>query len=203
MSQAHMHEPVSPLHYEPLQLHDDPYPLYRRLRDEAPLFYNAERGCWVLSRYDDVQAAARDWETFSLAEGNDLDDSAELFAPSGELTHADPPLHTRLRNAVRREFGVTMVRQNLEPLVRAKVKRLIAGLSSRAEVDFAKEIALELPAAMVCGWLGFPESDHPQLLAWWGAMLERTPGQVALPAGALTGRDAMRAYLRDAITATC
>ncbi len=95
--------------YEPLQLHDDPYPLYRCLRDEAPVYADPAGRFWALSRHADVQASARDWETFSSAEGNDLDQTALLFAPAGELTHADPPLHTRLRDAIKREFGVSAV----------------------------------------------------------------------------------------------
>ena len=201
MSHLQVDDRPSPLTYEPLQPHDDPYPLYRRLRDEAPVFHNEELECWVLSRYDDVQGAARDWETFSLAEGNDLDNTAELFAPAGELTHADPPVHTRLRDAVRREFAVRTVRENLEPMVRSEVKRLIAGIHGRRKVDFATELARPLPAGLVCGWLGFPESDHASLLAWFGAMHERVPGHIELPASALVGRDAMRAYLREEIAA--
>lgn len=187
--------------YEPLRLHDDPYPLYRRLRDEAPVYADSSGRFWALSRYADVQAAARDWETFSSAEGNDLDHTALLFAPSGELTHADPPLHTRLRNAVRREFGVAEVRRRLEPTVRVEVQRLIAKLRGRARVDLAQELALPLPAGVICGWLGFPESDQRQLIGWFEAMLDRTPGRVELPPAALQARDQMRAYVKEAIVA--
>ena len=192
---------MSPLRYDPLQLHEDPYPLYRRLRDEAPVYRSEERDCWVLSRYEDVRAAARDWESFRNGDGNTLDNTGELFAPAGEVTHADPPIHGRLRDAVRREFGVSMVREQLEPVVRAKVRRLIGDLRGREQVDFAEDLALVLPGGMVCGWLGFPECDHAQLLEWFGTMVQRTPGHVELPTRAFVGRDLMRAYLEDAIAA--
>lgn len=71
------------------------------------MYADAAGRFWALSRYADVQAVARDWETFSSAEGNDLDQTALLFEPAGELTHANPPLHTRLRDAIKREFGVS------------------------------------------------------------------------------------------------
>jgi cytochrome P450 len=187
--------------YEPLQLHEDPYPLYRRLRDEAPVYADPAGGFWVLSRYADVQAAARDWETFSSAEGNDLDQTALLFAPAGELTHADPPLHTRLRNAIKREFGVREVRDRLEETVRADVRERIGLLRGRELVDLAQELALPLPAGVICGWLGFPASDHDQLIAWFEQMLRRTPGRVQLPPVALRARDEMRAYVREAMGA--
>ena len=63
------------VHYDPFVFYDDPYPVYRQLRDEAPLYFNAERELWVLSRFEDVQGAGRDWKTFSSAEGVDIDDS--------------------------------------------------------------------------------------------------------------------------------
>jgi cytochrome P450 len=169
------------------------------LRDEAPVYRGYDGKFWALSRYEDVQAAARDWGTFSSAQGNDLDDTALLFAPSGELTHADPPLHTRLRDAIKREFGMTAVRASLEPVVRGKVRQLIGTVQRQDSFDFASQLALPLPAAMVSGWLGFPESDHDLLIGWFQAMLERVPGQVELPSGALTARDEMRAYIEQAM----
>ena len=88
--------------WDPLLQLDDPYPLYRRMRDEAPVYHQAGRDVWALSRWDDVQAAAKDWETFSSSvggTGNDLDDTYQLFLPAGDLPAADPPLHTRLQGA--------------------------------------------------------------------------------------------------------
>jgi cytochrome P450 len=191
----------NPLSYEPLELSDDPYPLYSRLRDEAPVYAGrSEAGrFWALSRFDDVQAAARNWGAFSSAEGNDLDDTGLLFAPAGELSSADPPVHTRLRDAVRKEFSPKPLCERLEPLVEDKVGQLIADLLERETADFARELAYPLPAAMVCGWLGFPASDHDLLTSWHSALLERKPGQVELPPSALGARDEMRAYIAEAM----
>ncbi len=105
-----------------------------------------------------MQAAARDWEAFSNAEGNDLDQTALLFAPAGELTHADPPLHTRLRDAIKREFGASQVRGRLKQTVRAEVRRRIGELRGRERVYLARGLALLLPAGVICGWLGFSPS---------------------------------------------
>jgi cytochrome P450 len=187
--------------FEPLELHDDPYPLYRRLRDERPAYADPNRRFWALSRHADVQAAARDWQRFSSAEGNDLDDTSLLFAPAGELTHADPPLHTRLRDAIKREFGLGAVQARLEPAVRTEVRHLVAELRAAGDVDFARQLATPLPAAIVCGWLGFPKADHAELIRWFEAMLERVPGQIELPAAALYARDQMRAYILEAVRA--
>lgn len=192
---------AEPLIYEPLQLIEDPYPLYARLRDEEPLYRSGRGAFWVLSRYCDVQDAARDCHLFSSAEGNDLDDTALLFAPAGELTHADPPVHSRLRDNIRREFGPSAVRSSLEPVVRTKVRGLLSTLVGRRHVDFAEELARPLPGTLICGWLGFAEADHAQLMLWFETMLERTPLEVSLPHTALEARDAMRAHIRSEMQA--
>ena len=84
---------TGPLHWDPLVVLEDPYPTYRRLRDEAPLYHDDERDFWAFTRYDDVQTAARDWTTYSsgASAGNDLDNGAELSQPAGDLAGIDPP----------------------------------------------------------------------------------------------------------------
>ena len=114
--------------WNPLVALDDPYPVYRRLRDEAPLYHDDRLDLWALSRFDDVQAASKDWETFSSSEGgsgNDLDDTYQLFLPAGDLAGVDPPVHTRLRAALRLAFSPSALRTRFEPIVRRKVVELI------------------------------------------------------------------------------
>ncbi len=118
-----------------------------------------------------------------------------------DLVYEPLPLHTRLRDAIKREFGVSQVRRRLEGTVRADVRHLIEELRGRERVDFARELALPLPAGVICGWLGFPQSDHGQLIGWFERMLERAPGQVELPPGTLRARDEMRGYVREAMVA--
>src|SRR5438093_13500107 len=81
--------------WNPLVALDDPYPVYSRLRDEAPAYHDERLDLWALSRFDDVQAAAKDWETFSTSLGgfgNDVDDTYQLFLPAGALAGVDPPV---------------------------------------------------------------------------------------------------------------
>jgi cytochrome P450 len=191
---------AGPLRWDPLVVLDDPYPTYRRLREEAPLYHNAERDFWAFTRHEDVQRAARDWATYSSGSsaGNDLDDGAELFQPAGDLAGTDPPDHERIRAVLHPAFKPGEVRARFEPVVRAAVNRLIDRFADRGSADFARELARPLPAEMVCGWLGFPSEDHPYLTDLFGKMLTRDPGQVALPAGVLAARDDMHAYIRIA-----
>jgi cytochrome P450 len=190
----------APLRWDPLLVLDDPYPIYRRLRDEAPVYHDLERDLWALTRYDDVQAAARDWATYSSggAGGNDLDNGAELFQPAGDLAGIDPPDHDRIRAVLHPAFKPGLVRERFEPVVREAVIRLIDRFADRGSADFATELARPLPAEMVCSWLGFPREDHPYLTELFGHMLTRIPGQQALPAKAIESRDAMHAYIRVA-----
>ena len=188
----------APVHWDPLIVVDDPYPVFRRMRDEAPLYHDADRGIWAFSRFEDVQGAARDWETFSSREGNDHDDGYQLFQPAGDVAGMDPPDHSRLRGALRRAFSPSAIKTRFEPAVRVKARRLVDRFADQGHADLARDLARPLPGEMICTWLGFPEEDHPQLLGWFGHMLDRVPGQKALPSSALEARDHMHAYIRSA-----
>jgi cytochrome P450 len=193
---------AAPIRWDPLLALDNPYPVYRRLRDEAPLYHDQVRDMWALTRFDDVHAAAKDWGRFSSAtggRGNDVDDTYQLFEPAGDLTATDPPLHTRLRGALRMAFSPSALRARFEPAVRAKTNGLIDSFADSGRADFAWDFARPLPALTMFSWFGFPDDDHPQLLDWFGRMLERAPGERALPASALSARDRMRDYLVVAV----
>lgn len=186
--------------WNPLAPPDDPYPGYRRLRDQAPVHHDDRLDLWALSRFDDVQAAAKDWETFSTSQGgrgNDLDDTFELFLPAGDLAGVDPPIHTRLRGAMRLAFSPSALRTRFEPIVRRKVNELIDGFVEAGRADFARDLARPLPGTTMFSWFGFPEADHPQLLRWFGELLERDAGRPELPARAINGRDRMREYMQE------
>ena len=186
--------------WDPLIQLDDPYPVYRQLRDEAPAHYHARRDLWTLSRWDDVAAAAKDWETFSSSvggRGNDVDDTYQLFLPAGDLPAADPPLHTRLRGALRLAFSPSALKVRFEPAVREQVRGLVDRFVKAGGGDFAWDLARPLPATTMFAWFGFPEDDHEQLLAWFGDLVERTQGESALPTVALAARDRLQAYVRD------
>jgi cytochrome P450 len=197
VDQVHAAEPS--IGWDPLLPLDDPYPVYRQLRDEAPVYHHAGRDQWVLTRWDDVQAAAKDWETFSsaLGGGNDVDDTYQLFLPAGDLPAADPPLHTRLRGALRLAFSPSALRVRFEPAVRETVRRMVDAFAEAGHADFAWDLARPLPAVTMFTWFGFREADHPQLLVWFGQLLERTPGESALPSIALVARDHLRDYVRE------
>jgi cytochrome P450 len=185
------------VHYDPFVFYDDPYPAYRQLRDEAPLYFNAERSLWVLSRFDDVQAAGRDHTTFSSADGVDIDDS---HLGPGSFLDADPPRHGELRKILQADFAPARVKL-LEPQITARADELLEPLLAAGGGDFAADFALRLPVSVVAGLLGVPEADHGDLERWYFEMLEREPGQLAVTEGAARAAAEMRGYILDAVSA--
>ena len=157
--QGFIYDPFSP------EIFDDPYPKYRILRDEHPLYYNAERNFWTLSRFDDCQEGARNWQGLSSGSGVELDDTQtfypETFGP-GNIVITDPPDHRRIRRAVQQHFTPQAV-QVLDPSVRAIVNRLLDRLEDGSEADLAEDFAWRIPVATVSKMLGFPEEEQDPL----------------------------------------
>ena len=188
---------MRPITYNPFAFYSDPYPLYRGLRDEAPLYHNTDLGCWALSRFADVQAAARDWQRFSSAEGNDLDDTFTMWRP-GSPESQDPPDHARLRDVVRRHFSPRAIGE-LELTVRLEIRTLLTSYLETGQADLAKELAFPLPFAVICELLGFPGADRRALADLFQIMMERPEGATSVPATAWEARSHLRTYILDAV----
>ena len=175
---------------------EDPYPAYRFMLEQAPVYQSERHGFWALSRFEDVQRAARDWETFSSTGGVDLSGSVGLLGEGGFLG-MDPPRHDVLRRVVRAHFTPKGV-ATLEARVADHLDSLADSVLDRGECDLAVELARPLPLRMICALLGFPEPDDAELGRWFDAMVRRTPGSAEIPSEARTAADAMRAYIDDA-----
>src|SRR4051795_5307986 len=109
------------LYYDPydVAIDRDPYPTYRRLRDEAPLYYNERLDFWALSRFDDVESALREVRRLSSAKGDILEVvKADPVMPPGVFINEDPPMHTMHRTLVARLFRPKKMRE-IEPQIRA------------------------------------------------------------------------------------
>ena len=105
---------ASEVFYDPydVELNADPYPLFQRLREEAPLSYNEQHNFYALSRFDDVHAALNDHETFSSARGNILElIKADMPIPPGLFLMEDPPLHDIYRQSLSRMFTPRKMRE--------------------------------------------------------------------------------------------
>jgi cytochrome P450 len=143
-------------------LHEDPYPVYRRLRDEFPAFHSEELSFWALSRYDDVKAALLDSETYCSAQGITVGlKGLEQFGPNTMplLIMMDGERHTRMRAIVSRAFTPRRI-ANLEDRVRDIASGLLDAVQGQDEVDLVRGFSAPLPTTVIAELLGVPVSDH-------------------------------------------
>jgi cytochrome P450 len=156
--------------YDAATLHD-PYPAYRRLRDEAPVYHQEERNFWVLSRFSDVFAAVTDSATFSSAQGLTFEPDEILklgLAPT--LVMMDRPEHTTYRRLISRGFTPRNVAA-LEPAIRTFVRERVQAMAEAGEADFIASLAGPLPSLVVATYLGVPEEDRGRFDGWSGAIV--------------------------------
>ena len=145
--------------YSP-QIDSDPFPFYAKLRDEHPCYWSESGGLWILSRYDDVAAAAQDWETFSSSQGNMID---EIPGRAGAtLGTTDPPRHDRLRGLSQAAF----LRRNLEQTIAPTLEiadRSLARILDRGKFDFVADYSSQITVGLLFRALGLPERDHNEI----------------------------------------
>jgi cytochrome P450 len=193
----------APVEFDPFSdvYFDDPYDMYRRLRDEAPVYHSERYGFWALSRYDDVVEAHKDWQTFSSSHGVDLHTLStppEQVAMFRSIIMMDPPAHDRLRALVSRVFTPRAV-QSLEPVVREVVTSYVEPLAGREAFDAVAELSGPFPVEIITRILGVPEDDRQQVRHWLDDQLHREPGQMApTPEGEAASREA-GAYFHELV----
>ncbi len=192
------HEPVV---YDPYdwRTHDDPYPVYRRLREEAPAYYNDRFDFWALSRHGDVQGAFRDHLSYSNRKGVSIDaveDASQVMSFLG----MDPPEHGRLRNLVSR--GFTPRRASLiEPRIRDLATHYIDNFIERGACDFVDEFAGKLPMDVISEMVGVPPDDRDQLRAWADTVLHREEGSSDVPPAAKQAAACLIGYFAQHVEA--
>ncbi|MBF6214649.1 cytochrome P450 [Nocardia puris] len=154
------------LQYSPydFDVHRDPYPYYARLREEAPVFRNAQDDFYAYSRYADVLAALRDSDTYSSANGLRMEPA--FWGPQAEqffsFVAMDAPKHTRLRGLVTKAFTNKRV-QGLEPRLREIARGLWEPLLERESFDLIADFAGPFPTDVISELVGVPESDREML----------------------------------------
>ncbi len=137
----------------------NPYPVYRRLREEAPLYYNGQYDFYAVSRYEDVRRGLRDHETFISGRGGILElIQQNVQLPPGTFIFEDPPLHTVHRNIVQRIFAPRRL-LGLEERVRNITVDVLDQLAGRDEFDFIADIGALVPMRVIGTLLGIPEED--------------------------------------------
>ncbi len=151
----------SPLYWDPydVQIAANPYPIFRRLREEAPLYYNHQHGFYALSRFDDVEQALRDHATYISGRGVILEViKANLPVPPGVFIFEDPPLHTVHRGLLNRVFTARKMNA-LEPRIRAFCARCLDPLVGTDKFDFVADLGAQVPMRVIGMLLGIPDPD--------------------------------------------
>ncbi|OAA27516.1 cytochrome P450 [Frankia sp. EI5c] len=167
------------LYYDPYDvgIDADPYPVYRRLRDEAPLYYNERHDFWGLSRHGDVVAALKDLGRLTSTKGDILEvvKAAPVMAP-GIFINEDPPLHTIHRALVSRMFTPKKIKA-LEEKVRAFCAACLDPHVGEDRFDFVADLGAELPMRTIGMLFGIPDSEQPSLRSTAQRAVRNQPGQ--------------------------
>jgi len=193
---------AEPLVYDPYayEIHEDPYPTYARLRDEAPLYRNEEHDFWALSRYDDVIEGFRDSARFSSTHGVTLDPAAS--GPNAYKTMSllalDPPRHGKMRALVSRGFTPRRV-LDLEPRIRELSRQYIDAAIERGSFDFIGDFAGKLPMDVISELVGVPEPDRAELRRLADLLVHREEGINDVPPAGVAAALELVVYYADMI----
>jgi cytochrome P450 len=158
---------------------NSPWEIYRRMREEAPVYYNEEQDFYALSRHADVAAAFKDYETYSSAYGLDL-----AMVKSGEplplkmIILMDPPEHRQMRSLVNKVFTPRAI-ANLKPMVVETIDQCFRAAESE-HFDVVQEFSAFFPVEVITRMLGVPEDRRQQVRQWVDTSLHREPGQVEM-----------------------
>jgi cytochrome P450 len=185
--------------------HEDPYPYYQRLRDEAPLYHNAELRFWALSRHTDVVQGFRNSTSLSNKHGVSLD-------PISRNEHAhrvmsflalDDPGHLRLRTLVSKGFTPRRIRELEARVTEIAVQHLDAALQVRssgaATFDYVDDFAGKLPMDVISELMGVPDEDRARIRALADGVMHREDGVSDVPAEAMQASGDLLVYYADMV----
>jgi cytochrome P450 len=160
-----------------VELIADPYPMFARLRDEAPLYCNAEYDFFALSRFADVNKALVDHATFSSARGVILElIKANLDIPSGMLIFEDPPIHDVHRKLLARMFTPRKINA-LEPMIREFCVQALDPVVGTGRFDFVTDLGAQMPMKVISELLGIPDDDQEYVRDHVNAQLRTEAGK--------------------------
>lgn len=150
------------IYYDPFDfvIDDDPYPIWKRMRDEAPLYYNEKYNFYALSRYEDVAPELTNWETYRSGRGTTMDIiMSGVDIPPGVILFEDPPLHDLHRRLLSRVFTPRRM-EAIEPLTRDFCVRALDPLVGTGRFDFIRNLGAMIPMRTIGYLLGIPEEGQ-------------------------------------------
>jgi cytochrome P450 len=156
---------ASPVYFDPFDqdIKINPYPVYRRLRDEQPLYYNEEHDFYLVSRFEDVLRFFVDKKAFISSKGMTYDMIKQgAVMPPGLFVSEDPPQHTRHRAAVSILFTPGHI-ASLEGKVRELCVRTFSSIANDGRIDLVRDVALEFPMHVIGFLIGIPEEERAKI----------------------------------------
>ncbi len=188
---------VQDVYYDPYDvvLNADPYPMFRRLREEAPLYYNAQHDFYAFSRFADVDKGLVDHGAFSSARGIILElIKANLDIPPGMLIMEDPPIHDVHRKLLARMFTPRKIAA-LEPKIREFCSQSLDPLIGSGHIDFVADLGGQMPMKVISMLLGIPEDDQEFIRDRTNAQLRTEAGKPMNAEGGLATGEIFAAYI--------
>ena len=192
---------AAPLHdYDPFsyEIDEDPYPLYRWMRDHAPAYHNAERDFYAFTRFDDNLDALVDSENWSSTHGTSLELMDTPKPDSGLIIFMDPPRHNRYRALVSKTFTPRQIAA-LEPEVQAIAEAYLDPLVGRERFDVVQDFTARLPMDVISAMLGIPPADRRFVQEGSNALLHRDPDDPRPPEEAFEKQRAVMDYFREQV----
>ncbi|MBW2501094.1 MAG: cytochrome P450 [Deltaproteobacteria bacterium] len=189
------------LHYSPFlpEVMEDPFPFYRRLRDEQPVYYMPTYNAWVLSRFDDIWTATEQPEIFTTIHGTTAAQAvSKVEPPVPSLNQIDPPEHTHLRKTLR-DFFSRASALALEPMIRADVRERLERHAEAGEIDAVRGLADPVAARVACRILSLPDEAGPLLVAWVHRYAANDPSDEGRSSDALQSAIEMNQYLAERV----
>ena len=176
---------------------EDPYPTYRRLRDESPVHYLEKYDTWALARFEDIWNASQDNEHLTVERRSTWADQVERSIPAlPNLNHMDPPQQTKLRSSMNHYFLPKQVR-SLESTIRDFVTECIDGFSDAGEADVVTQLGQIVAVRVGCLAVGFPDSDTGYIVDLVKRFLSRDEGVQGMTEGGVDAFGEMIGYLEN------
>jgi cytochrome P450 len=157
---------------------DNPYEIYKRMRDEAPIYYDEDEDFYALTRHADVAAALKDYESFSSSRGCDLGMVRTGEVPSKSIIFMDPPDHRHMRSLLNKAFTPRAIQSQHDTVV-----ELVEHYLSKVDpdnFDVVQDFSGPFPVEVITRMAGVPEDFRQQVRHWIDTSLEREPGQIEL-----------------------
>jgi cytochrome P450 len=172
---------TSELVFDPfsIEFFQDPQPIYRRMREEAPVYYNPEYDFYALTRHADVAAAFKDFDTYTSTRGVDLQAVKSEEPPPLSIIMMDPPEHRRMRSLVNKVFTPRAMSHQQE-MVTEQIDRFLGAVKSD-EFDVVQDFAALFPIEFIAQMLGVPAEQRQQIRHWVDITLEREIGSMEVP----------------------